>query len=54
MPYRQALEASWLGRRSYQFSDPDIPLVGAVRHAYEKFDKANDRRSNVEERRVIK
>lgn len=54
MPYREALESVRLGRRFYQYSEPNIPLVGAVRRGYEEFEKANERRPSVEERRAIK
>src|SRR5690606_4588002 len=40
--------------RFYQYAEPNIPLVGAVRRGYEEFEKANERRPSVAERRAIK
>jgi conjugative relaxase-like TrwC/TraI family protein len=53
-PYKKALEDVRLGRRFYQFDQPDIPLVGALRTAYAEFEQRHDRRPTLDERRDIK
>lgn len=54
MPYAKAVDQTRLGRRFYQYSEPDIPLVVAVRAAYDQFEAAQARRPSVAERRTIK
>jgi len=54
MPYAKAVDQTRLGRRFYRFSEPDIPLVAAVRAAYDQFEVAQQRRPSVAERRDIK
>lgn len=53
-PYKKALDSVRLGRRFYQFSQPDIPLVDALRTAYDQFEQQHHRRPTVDERRDIK
>lgn len=54
MPYAKAVNKTRLGRRFYQYSEPDIPLVAATRAAYDQFALAHGRRPSLDERRDIK
>ncbi|HEY2096301.1 MAG TPA: MobF family relaxase [Pseudonocardia sp.] len=54
MPFAKAVDRARLGRRFYRYSEPDIPLVAAVRAGYDQFETAHARRPDVAERRVIK
>lgn len=54
MSYEKALAAARLGRRFYQFTNSQPPLVTAVQAAYAEFEMRHSRRPSVEERRDIK